>query len=93
MSADTLLIELGTEELPPAALKTLSDAFSAGISRGLTERRLDFKSLRGFASPRRLAVQVEGLALRAPDEAGEESAAPPSPFCSSSGRSPGPPPA
>lgn len=55
------LVELGTEELPPKALKSLSSAFTDGIRRGLEEAGLSFGELESFASPRRLAVRVRGL--------------------------------
>ena len=42
MNTDTLLVELGTEELPPKALKSLGLAFRDGIVRGLQERKLGF---------------------------------------------------
>lgn len=71
MKTETLLIELGTEELPPRALKSLSQAFSAGVAKGLAEHRLEHGEVRSFATPRRLAVSVEQLSLQAEDEAVE----------------------
>ncbi len=59
---DDLLIELGTEELPPTALKNLMQSFASGIERGLDKARLDHGNIHAFASPRRLAVIVEALA-------------------------------
>lgn len=56
-----LLIELGTEELPPKALKKLSTAFEQGIKQGLEKAELEFESIRSYAAPRRLAVVVEQL--------------------------------
>lgn len=53
-----LLIEIGTEELPPKALRRLSEAFTNAIIAGLKEGRLDAGGARSFASPRRLAVVV-----------------------------------
>ena len=67
MAVDTLLLELGAEELPPAALDTLSDAFAAGIEKGLQEAEFSFQSIAAYATPRRLAVQVTGLADKQPD--------------------------
>ncbi|MEP5765902.1 MAG: glycine--tRNA ligase subunit beta [Halieaceae bacterium] len=69
MSQESLLIELGTEELPPKALKTLSDAFTAGIVSGLARQRLGHGSVRSYATPRRLALVIEALELQAADEA------------------------
>ncbi len=56
-----LLIELGTEELPPKALPTLSAAFTRGVVEGLKEKGLSFGEVRSFASPRRLGVLVSSL--------------------------------
>lgn len=57
-----LLIELGTEELPPKALKRLSRAFAHGIEKGLNSHGLNFEKVNAYASPRRLAVVVNRLA-------------------------------
>lgn len=67
MAVDTLLLELGAEELPPTALDALSDAFAAGIEKGLQEAEMPFQSVTAYATPRRLAVQVIGLADKQPD--------------------------
>lgn len=56
-----LLIEIGTEELPPKALLKLSNAFTAGTEEGLKKAELDFTAVESFATPRRLAVLVKGL--------------------------------
>lgn len=61
MSAKDFLVELGTEELPPKALKSLSDAFQAGIEKGLKEAGLSYKNIHAYAAPRRLAVLVRDL--------------------------------
>jgi glycyl-tRNA synthetase beta chain len=68
MSTDTLLVELGTEELPPKALKTLGLAFRDGISRGLQDKELGFGEVQWFASPRRLAVLIADVQLQGPDK-------------------------
>ncbi len=67
MNTETLLVELGTEELPPKALKSLGLAFRDGICAGLAQRELQFGEVRWFASPRRLAVLVSDVQLSAPD--------------------------
>lgn len=64
---ETLLVELGTEELPPKSLKALGLAFRDGILAGLQQRELSFGAVQWFASPRRLAVLVESVALQAED--------------------------
>lgn len=56
-----LLVEIGTEELPPKALRNLSQAFADGVSAGLTQHQLGFGTLRIFATPRRLALLISEL--------------------------------
>ena len=68
MSTDTLLIELGTEELPPKALKSLGLSFRDGIVAGLAQRELGHGEVQWFASPRRLAVQIAEVQLRSADK-------------------------
>lgn len=68
MDTDTLLVELGTEELPPKALKSLGLAFRDGVVRGLQERQLDFGEVQWFATPRRLAVLIAGVQLQAAEQ-------------------------
>ena len=71
MNADkSLLIELGTEELPPKALDELSAAFLRGICDGLAKRGIaaDLDLAQAYASPRRLAVFVPGVAATQPDQ-------------------------
>ncbi len=63
-----LLIEIGTEELPPTALLRLSEAFRDGVESRLREQALDFEDIQPFATPRRLAVLVRALAERQPDQ-------------------------
>lgn len=67
MSAQDFLVELGTEELPPKALKSLGDAFLVGIEQGLKAAGLGYAKAQVFAAPRRLAVLVEQLATQQPD--------------------------
>jgi len=55
------LVELGTEELPPKALKKLATAFASGVQQGLQKAELKFDAVNFFASPRRLAVLVKSL--------------------------------
>ncbi|RLA59560.1 MAG: glycine--tRNA ligase subunit beta, partial [Gammaproteobacteria bacterium] len=68
MSTEALLVELGTEELPPKALKSLGLAFRDGITGGLRQRELDFGEVQWFATPRRLAVLIAEVQLQAPDK-------------------------
>ena len=64
---DNLLVELGTEELPPKALLNLSEAFSAGLDKQLRAAGFEFAALRSYATPRRLAVGVEKIAAQQPE--------------------------
>ena len=61
MRTDNLLIEIGTEELPPKSLSKLALAFRDNIQVGFTHNNLTFNQVNWYASPRRLAVVVEGL--------------------------------
>jgi glycyl-tRNA synthetase beta chain len=56
------LVELGTEELPPLALPELEKSFAAGLRTALADASLAHTAIRSFATPRRLAVHVSGLA-------------------------------
>ena len=56
-----LLIEIGTEELPPKALKRLALAFRDGVKAGLQKAELAFSDMQWFATPRRLALLVSDL--------------------------------
>ncbi len=66
-----LLIEIGTEELPPKALKKLSDAFTQGIVDGLKEADLTHGEVSAYCSPRRMAVLVRELVSAQADKAVE----------------------
>jgi glycyl-tRNA synthetase beta chain len=63
-----LLIELGTEELPPRALRTLELALAEGLRTRLTQAGLAVAAMESFATPRRLAVHIRRLASRPPDQ-------------------------
>ena len=67
MSASDLLFEILTEELPPRTLPALSQARTEGIARGIDAANVPRGRIRGFATPRRLAVLVEKLAQHQPD--------------------------
>lgn len=62
MRTENCLVELGTEELPPKALKSLGEAFATQFEAALTQADLSFDSVSWFAAPRRLAVYVSSLA-------------------------------
>ena len=55
------LVEIGTEELPPKALRALEGSFAEHLRTGLNTAGLGFATLRSFATPRRLAVSITAL--------------------------------
>jgi len=59
---EDLLVEIGTEELPPGALSSLSEAFRDQLAAQLDAHRIDHGDARAFATPRRLAVLVDAVA-------------------------------
>jgi len=68
MATDTLLVELGTEELPPKALQSLGLSFRDGIVEELKQRELDHGEVQWFASPRRLAVLIKHLTVQSDEK-------------------------
>jgi len=72
-AAKSLLIELGTEELPPKALDELSAAFLHGICDGLAKRGIEaaLDEAQAWCSPRRLAVHVPRVAAMQPEQSVE----------------------
>ena len=72
MTTETLLIELGTEELPPKALSKLATVFFEQIKTQLESADLGYETIKWFASPRRLAVQVNALVAKQADKAVEK---------------------
>ncbi|MCC5867896.1 MAG: glycine--tRNA ligase subunit beta [Gammaproteobacteria bacterium] len=70
--AEDFLLEIGTEELPPKALASLSAALVEGFTAGLDSAGLAHGEVRGFATPRRLAVLVSALSQSQPDQAIEK---------------------
>lgn len=63
----TILFELGCEELPPKSLKPLRDALQASVIEQLNEAEISFDSIKAFAAPRRLALQIQGIGDKQPD--------------------------
>jgi len=62
------LVEIGTEELPPKALRGLEEAFASGVRAGLDKAPLEHGDIVSYATPRRLAVLVRKLAARQADQ-------------------------
>lgn len=65
---NTILFELGCEELPPKSLKTLQNALQDNLSQSLGEQNIAFESIQAFCAPRRLAVQILKVATATPDK-------------------------
>ena len=62
------LLEIGTEELPyrfiPSAVNQLKKLFEDFLN----ENKVGFSDVKVYATPRRLAVIVDGLESKSPDE-------------------------
>lgn len=67
MSTADFLVEIGTEELPPKALRSLMDAFAENLTTAIDDERLLHGDVHAYASPRRLAVVIEKLATAQED--------------------------
>ena len=61
MTAKNLLLELGTEELPPKSLLTLAQSLHDSFVKQLNDQGLSFVSSKWYATPRRLALFIESL--------------------------------
>lgn len=68
VTTETFLVEIGTEELPPKALKKLSLAFAEGIKNGLADAEIIFGEVMVYAAPRRLAVKIDALQTQQADK-------------------------
>ena len=68
MTTQNFLVEIGTEELPPKALKTLATSFADNVEAELNQAGLSFDKIEWFAAPRRLAVKVLNLATQQPSK-------------------------
>lgn len=67
MTSD-LLIELGCEDLPARYVVALSDALADGIAGGLKKRGVGHGEVRRYATPRRIAVLISGVATAQPEQ-------------------------
>ena len=72
MAQHTFLVEIGTAELPPKALRSLAEAFADNFKAELTKADLAFGDVEWFASPRRLALKVSELAGEQPSKSVEK---------------------
>ena len=73
MAERSLLVEIGCEELPIHAVDDLAHAFAQGVCDGLSKRGIaaDLDHAQTFATPRRLAVWVPGVAFIQPEQRNE----------------------
>ena len=62
-----LLVELQTEELPPKALRKLSEAFAEGVRKSLADAHFleDGSQTVAYGAPRRLAVHITNVRAKA----------------------------
>lgn len=67
MDKQNLLLELGTEELPPKALRKLAEALRDNFVKHLTQEGLNFTEAKWYATPRRLALIIDGLDVKQAD--------------------------
>lgn len=63
-----LLIEIGTEELPPKSLKRLASAFKNEMVQSLNDAELKFSAANYYATPRRLAIVLSDLEVSQEDK-------------------------
>ena len=62
MTTETFLVEIGTEELPPKALRSLAESFAANFTAELDNANITHGDVSWFAAPRRLAIKVANMA-------------------------------
>jgi glycyl-tRNA synthetase beta chain len=67
MTDKTFLVEIGTEELPPKALRNLAESFAANLTAELDSASLAHGDVSWYAAPRRLALKVANLSASQPD--------------------------
>ncbi|QTL36508.1 glycine--tRNA ligase subunit beta [Pseudoalteromonas viridis] len=72
MTTENLLVEIGTEELPPKALRKLAESFAENMQAELTGLELAFEDISWYASPRRLGLKVANLQTQQQDKVVEK---------------------
>ena len=70
-TTETLLIEIGTEDLPARYVVPLAEALRDGIAGGLAKRGLALGTAHSYATPRRIALIVEAVAGQQPNQSVE----------------------
>lgn len=68
LTKDDCLIELGTEELPPKNLKSLSEDFAKLVSQALNDSGLPAGSVEIYATPRRLGLLMRDIPTQQADQ-------------------------
>ncbi|MFT4993355.1 MAG: glycyl-tRNA synthetase beta chain [Paraglaciecola sp.] len=68
MRTDNLLVEIGTEELPPKSLAKLAKAFADNTRAELAKAEFPFREICWYATPRRIAIKIDGLAEQQSDK-------------------------
>ena len=67
MDTKTLLLEIGTEEIPAHAMPGILSQLKTLAEKALTEARIDFGKIQTLGTPRRLALLVDDVAPRQAD--------------------------
>lgn len=67
MNKLNLLLELGTEELPPKALRKLAESLHENFVKHLNNEGLNFSQSKWYATPRRLALIINDLDVKQAD--------------------------
>jgi glycyl-tRNA synthetase beta chain len=61
---ETLLLEIGAEEIPAGYIKPALDALAANLTKKMTDARIEHGKAKTFGTPRRLTITVEKVALK-----------------------------
>src|SRR3989339_727673 len=64
VNMETLLLEIGTEEIPAGYIKPALNAMSEILLRRLTEERIEHGEAKMFGTPRRLSLQVDNISTK-----------------------------
>nr|WP_314266473.1 glycine--tRNA ligase subunit beta [uncultured Moellerella sp.] len=72
MTQQTFLVEIGTEELPPKALRSLAESFAANFTAELDNANVGYDKVTWYAAPRRLALKVTEMSSSQPDSVVEK---------------------
>ncbi|MEC8002356.1 MAG: glycine--tRNA ligase subunit beta, partial [Pseudomonadota bacterium] len=67
MNTQTVLFELGTEELPAGEYEGMAKALASGVASGLEQQGLAIGEMTVFATARRLTVLIKSVQERADD--------------------------